>query len=74
MAPLARDAAAAKRRWLAFAVGMWALVGAGAVLLLTGLFWLGALALLGAAFVRIAWDDWARREQARFETMPGLDD
>jgi hypothetical protein len=71
---MTRKAVLAKRKWLAFRVGMWASAGAGAVLLLLGLFWLGALALLFAAAIRIVWDAWARREQARFDAMARTDD
>jgi hypothetical protein len=46
---------------------MWALVVAGAALIMLGQFWLGVIALLGAAGLRIAWGEWSRREQMRFD-------
>jgi len=53
---------------------MWALVAAGAALILIGLFWPGALAFLAAVIVRVAWDSWARREQGRLDAIAGPDD
>ena len=48
---------------------MWGAAGLGAILLVIGLFWPGALGLLGASAIWIAWDIWARREQARFDAL-----
>jgi hypothetical protein len=56
-----------KRVWWAFRIGMWTLLVAGAALLMVGQFWLGLIVFLSAAVVRIAWGDWSRREQARFD-------
>jgi galactitol-specific phosphotransferase system IIC component len=46
---------------------MWALAVTGSVLILFGQFWLGLMALLCAAAVRIIWGDWSKREQACFD-------
>jgi hypothetical protein len=48
---------------------MWALSITGVALVLIGWFWPGAIALTAAAVVRIGWDAWARREQARFDVI-----
>jgi hypothetical protein len=66
---VAEEARFAKRKWQAFRITAWGLAGVGAVLMLVGAFWPGALGLLGASVVWIAWDIWARREQARFDAL-----
>jgi len=58
-----------KRTWWAFRIGMWALVVAGVALIMLGRFWLGFIALLGAAAVRIAWGEWSRWEQSRLNQI-----
>jgi hypothetical protein len=65
----AGEARSAKRRWRAFRIAVWGLAGLGAIFLLTGMFWVGALGLLGASVIWIAWDVWSRREQARFDAL-----
>jgi len=65
------DPEAAKRRWRAFKLAVWGLAGLGSVFLLIGMFWIGALGLLGASVIWVMWDVWARREQARFVALAG---
>lgn len=67
---LAREAELAKRKWRAFQIGMWTLAVTGAVLVLIGLTWPGAIGLFGAAAVRLLWISWARREQTRLDAIP----
>ena len=66
---LQKEARSARRNWSAFRIAMWGVAGLGAVLSVIGLFWPGALSLLGASAIWIAWNAWARREQARFDAL-----
>jgi hypothetical protein len=64
-----KETASVKRTWWAFRIGFWALLGLGAVLILVGLFWPGAIAMMSAAAENLLWRSWTRRTQAEIDNF-----